>query len=74
MSWCRVSSLNASVAKALKGFSYPVTRRKVLTSTGHIVVEGWEVGYFLKQALAKERYFGLREIMADVESWAERQG
>ena len=42
--------------------------------TRGIVVEGWEVGYFLKKALAKEKYFGLREIMADVDSWAEGQG
>ncbi|HLQ03518.1 MAG TPA: hypothetical protein VK114_01860 [Nitrososphaerales archaeon] len=69
-----MSSLNASVAKALNDFSYPATRKRVLLRTRGIVVEGWEVGYFLKQALAKERYFGLREIMADVESWAERQG
>ena len=69
-----MSSLNASVAKALKGFSYPATRRKVLLGTRGVVVEGWEVGYFLKQALAKERYLGLREIMDDVEGWAERQG
>jgi len=74
MSWCRVSSLNASVAKALKGFSYPATRRKVLSRTRGIVVEGWEVGYFLKRALMKERYLGLREIMADLEGWAEGQG
>ena len=74
MSWCEVSSLNASVAKALKGFSYPATRRKVLLRTRCIVIEGWEVGYFLKKALAKEKYFGLREIMADVDSWAEGQG
>ena len=63
-----------SVAKALKGFSYPATKKKVLLRTRGIVVEGWEVGYFLKQALAKERYLGLREIMDDVEGWAERQG
>ena len=69
-----MSSLNASVAKALKGFSYPATSRKVLLGTRGVVVEGWEVGYFLKQALAKERYLGLREIMDDVEGWAEGQG
>jgi hypothetical protein len=74
MSWCKISSLNASVAKALKGFSYPATRRKVLSRTKGIVVEGWDVEYFLKRALGKERYLGLGEILEDVEGWAEVQG
>ncbi|TMQ01201.1 MAG: hypothetical protein E6K99_00750 [Thaumarchaeota archaeon] len=63
MSWCKVSSLSASVAKAFEGFPYPATKRRVLSRTRRIVVEGWKVGHFLKHALAKERYFGLREIM-----------
>jgi len=60
--------------EGLEGLPYPATKRRVLSRTRRIVVEGLEVGYFLKQALAKERYFGLREVMEDVEGWAEGRG
>ncbi len=73
MSWCKVSSLTAAVAKALRGFPFPATRKVIAKGTESLVVDGWEVGYFLGEALAKKRYSGLREVMADVESFAERQ-
>jgi len=74
MSWCKVSSLTASVAKSMKNQTYPSTRRRLLVAAEGVIVEGWDVEYFLKKALVRPEYSNLREVMTDVAAWAEVQG
>jgi len=74
LSWCKVSSLTASVASGLKGIRYPVSRAKILNETSGVVIEGWDLSFFLGEALSRRSYGSLRHVMTDVEAWAERQG
>jgi len=37
-------------------------------------VEGWELSYFLEQALSRRKYPDLRSVMEDLEDWLEKQG
>jgi hypothetical protein len=74
MSWCKVSSLTAAVAESLKGVPFPATKIMIAKGTERLFVDGWEIGYFLAEALSKNRYSDLRELMSDIEIWAERQG
>jgi hypothetical protein len=36
-------------------------------------VEGWDLNYFLSEALKKRNYSDLRTVMADLEDWLEVQ-
>ncbi|MDA4125155.1 MAG: hypothetical protein OK438_06905 [Thaumarchaeota archaeon] len=74
MAWCKVSSLTAAVSRTLRHARFPISRSDLLTVTSGKTVEGWEVSYFLGQALHKGRYPDLRSVMADLESWVESQG
>jgi hypothetical protein len=69
-----VSSLTSAVVIATKGVVFPATRTELLRQADGKVLEGWEVDFFLSQALSKSRYRSMREVMTDVEDWAERQG
>lgn len=74
MAWCKVSSLTAAVARSLKGVKYPASRKQILTATRGLVVEGWDVTFFLDSALKQGRYQDIRSVMSDLESWLEQQG
>lgn len=74
LAWCKVSSLTAAVSRTLKGANYPMSRSQVMALTDGRVVEGWEVNYFLGQALRRKSYPNLRAVMADLESWLDKQG
>ncbi|MDV3293480.1 MAG: hypothetical protein LYZ70_04340 [Nitrososphaerales archaeon] len=74
MAWCKVSSLTSAVAVSLRGMNYPVEKSKIIASTDGKTVEGWELGFFLRQALVHKRYRDLRSVMTDLEDWLERQG
>jgi hypothetical protein len=74
MAWCKVSSLTAAVARTLKGMKYPATRSQIIDATRGLVVEGWELEYFLEKALVRKKYRDLRSVMIDLEDWLERQG
>ena len=69
LAWCKVSSLTSAVAITLRGMKYPVAKSDVLSFTEGKTVEGWELGFFLRQALVHGRYDGLRSVMADLEDW-----
>ena len=36
-------------------------------------LEGWELDYFLAQALKKQNYGDLREVLSDLSDWLEAQ-
>ena len=36
-------------------------------------LEGWELDYFLAQALKKQKYGDLREVLSDLSDWLEAQ-
>ena len=74
MAWCKVSSLTAAVARSLRGLEYPATRAAILSAADRKVVEGWELSYFLGQALTQKRYRDLGAVLLDLEDWLERQG
>jgi hypothetical protein len=74
LSWCKISSLTSAIVMATKGIGFPATRTELLRRADGKVLEGWEVDFFLSQALSKPRYRSMREVMTDVEDWAERQG
>lgn len=74
MAWCKVSSLTAAVARSLKGMEYPAKRDRILASARGLVVEGWELDYFLERSLNQSSYPSLRAVMNDLEAWLERQG
>jgi hypothetical protein len=74
LAWCKVSSLTAAVARSLRQVKYPATRHTVIAATNGKVVEGWELSYFLGQALTRKRYHDLRSVMSDLEDWLEKQG
>ena len=74
VSWCKVSSLSSAVVRATKDVEFPASKVKLLRATEGKLLEGWEVDYFLSRALQKSRYRSMREVMIDVEGWAERQG
>ena len=74
MAWCKVSSLTAAVSRTLKVANYPLSRAQVLEASSGKTVEGWEINYFLGQALKRKRYADLRTIMTDLEDWLEAQG
>ncbi len=74
MAWCKISSLTAGVVRVLKDESFPLTRAQILGLTVGKNVEGWELNYFLSEALKKQRYSDLRAVMSDLEHWLERQG
>jgi hypothetical protein len=74
MAWCKVSSLTAAASRTLKDATYPATRTQLLKMTLGKTVEGWEVNYFLNQALHHRNYKDLRSVMAELESWLELQG
>lgn len=74
LAWCKVSSLTSAVAVTLRGMKYPVAKSKIVAFTEGKTVEGWELGFFLRQALVHARYDGLRYVMTDLEDWLEKQG
>ncbi len=74
MAWCKVSSLTAAVSRTLKDADYPTSRARLLQLTSGKTVEGWDVNYFLGQALQRNRYESLRGVMADLEDWLDSQG
>ncbi len=74
MAWCKVSSLTAAVSRALKDANFPLTRRRVLLLVDGKNLEGWDLDFFLAQALVKGRYGSLREVLSDLDSWLEAQG
>ncbi len=74
MAWCKVSSLSAAVALTLRGMRYPTERSRIIAATRGKTVEGWEVSFFLRQALVHRRYDGLRSVMTDLEDWLDKQG
>ena len=73
MAWCKASSLTAAVAAALKGTSFPASRAQILSAARGKVSEGWDVSYFLTNALTGEKYASLRSVMSDLEDWLEEQ-
>ncbi len=73
MAWCKVSSLTAAVSRTLRDATYPASRADILEITSGKTVDGWEVNYFLGQALHRRRYQNLKAVMADLESWLESQ-
>jgi len=73
MAWCRVSSLNAAVSRSLKDERFPLTRSRVLRLVAGRNLEGWELDYFLAQALKKQKYGDLREVLSDLSDWLEAQ-
>jgi hypothetical protein len=74
MSWCKVSSLTAAVAKSLRKLEYPASRRRILAATQGLVVEGWDLNYFLTESLKQKTYESIGAVISDLESWLERQG
>ncbi len=74
MAWCKVSSLTSAVAVTLRGMKYPVEKSRIIACTDGKTVEGWELGFFLRQALVHRRYDRLRSVMTDLETWLEKQG
>ncbi len=74
MAWCKVSSLTAAVSRTMKDAAYPISRKQLLAATSGKTVEGWEVNYFLGQALHRKQYGDFRTIMADLEDWLDLQG
>ncbi len=74
MAWCKVSSLTAAASRTLKGMEYPASRTRLLEVARGKTVEGWELDFFLKQALKRAKYSDLREVMSDLEDWLEMQG
>jgi hypothetical protein len=74
LAWCKASSLTAAVARSLKGLDYPASRAVIMEATDGKVVEGWELSYFLDQALTRKRYSDLRSVMLALEDWLVKQG
>jgi hypothetical protein len=75
LAWCKVSSLTAAVVKSLKAVSFPASKEGLVGNTRGKDVEGWDVSFFLASSLSTgKRYQDMREVMADLESWLERQG
>jgi hypothetical protein len=74
MAWCRVSSLIAAVSRTLKYARFPMTRSRILDAVEGKTVEGWELNYFLSQALKRRSYRNLREVMSDLDDWLDAQG
>ena len=74
MAWCKISSLTAAVSRSLKGVPFPASRDSILAKSDGVELEGWDVSYFLGEALGKKSYASVASVLADVESWAERQG
>lgn len=74
MAWCKVSSLTAAVVRSLWEVRYPTTKSMILAATEGKTVEGWELSYFLDQALTRNRYADLRSVMGELEDWLEKQG
>ncbi len=74
MAWCKVSSLTAAVSRTLSGTVFPASRAQILELTSGKTVEGWDVDYFLSQALRRKSYRSLRIVMADLEVWLDSQG
>jgi len=37
-------------------------------------LEGWDLDYFLQQALKRRSYHDLREVLSDLSDWLEAQG
>jgi hypothetical protein len=74
MAWCKVSSLTAAVSRTFRGANYPLTKEQVLAASSGKTLEGWELNYFLRQALRRKNYTDLRTIMTDLEDWLEAQG
>jgi len=52
---------------------YPASRSRILSETWGVVTKGWNLGHFLNEALVRRNYANLREVMIDIEAWAERQ-
>jgi hypothetical protein len=62
------------VARSLRGIDYPANKTAIITATDGKVVEGWELSYFLGQALTRRRYSDLKSVMLDLEDWLQKQG
>ncbi len=73
MAWCRVSSLSAAVARALKEELFPASRSRILRAAQGKVVEGWELDYVLGKALTKTKYPGIRAVLSDLDQWLDAQ-
>jgi hypothetical protein len=74
LAWCKASSLTAAVARSLKTVDFPASRSRILTQVEGASVEGWDVEFFLGEALKQRSYSELRDVMAELESWLEVQG
>jgi len=74
MAWCRVSSLTAAVSRSLKGAEFPLTRSRILRQVEGKNLEGWDIGYFLSEALTKRKYPDLQAVLSDLDDWIDVQG
>jgi len=74
MAWCKVSSLTAAVSRTLKDARFPMARSGILRLVDGRTLEGWDLDYFLSEALKKRRYAALSDVMSDLEEWLEAQG
>jgi hypothetical protein len=74
MAWCKSSSLIAAVSRTLRSSRFPKSRSQVLRLVDGKVVEGWQLDYFLAQALTRRSYPDLQTVMADLEDWLDAQG
>ncbi|MDV3277383.1 MAG: hypothetical protein LYZ69_02810 [Nitrososphaerales archaeon] len=69
-----MSSLTAAVSSSLNEVAYPASRSRILSAVNGKKVEGWELSFFLDQALGRRTYNDLRDVMKDLEAWLEVQG
>jgi len=46
----------------------------LLKATARRNVEGWELNYFLSEALMRTRYADLKSVIDDLDEWLEAQG
>jgi hypothetical protein len=53
---------------------FPVSKSSILKLTDGKLTEGWELSYFLGQALSRRSYPDLRSIILDLDDWLEKQG
>ena len=74
MAWCKASSLTAAVMLSLRRARYPAARATLHAAADGKPVEGWDIAYFLGQALKRSRYPDLRTVVLDLEGWLEKQG
>ena len=74
MAWCRVSSLTAAVTRSLRDARFLLPRSRVLRMVDGKTIEGWDLEYFLGKALTRRSYSNLKEVLADLDEWLDKQG